>query len=249
MSLLRLNNVSVKKRLYAFSEEIHYGERIHIIGANGAGKSTLLMTISGDLRFDGDIVLNGISIKHYKYRDLSRMQSIVVQQINALPFMPVFQYLLLYQSLSTMNNIRLNELLKDFQVDNLLTKNVQHLSGGEWQRVRIVAALIQVWSSDQLNGKLLLLDEPTNNLDIVQLAILDKWLDKFCQQGGAVIMSTHDLHHSYIKAHKIWLMLEGKLINSGSSTFLLNENLLSLIFNAKIRCIKSSKSINWHVFT
>lgn len=71
--------------------------------------------------------------------------------------------------------------------------------------VRIVGAFIQLWSSDDLKGKLMLLDEPTNNLDVVQLAILDKWVDKFCQQGGAVIMSTHNLNHSYQKQTEFYL--------------------------------------------
>ena len=54
---------------------------------------------------------------------------------------------------------------------------------------------IQLWSSDDLTGKLMMLDEPTNNLDIVQPTLLDKWLDKFLLQGGSIIMSTHDLNH------------------------------------------------------
>ncbi|MEB2450865.1 ATP-binding cassette domain-containing protein, partial [Escherichia coli] len=68
----------------------------------------------------------------------------------------------------------LNALLSDFQINKLLSKNIHHLSGGEWQRVRIVATFIQLWSSDDLTGKLMMLDEPTNNLDIVQLTLLDK---------------------------------------------------------------------------
>ncbi len=73
----------------------------------------------------------------------------------------------------------LNALLSDFQINKLLSKNIHHLSGGEWQRVRIVATFIQLWSRDDLTGKLMMLDEPTNNLDIAQLTLLDKWLDKF----------------------------------------------------------------------
>ncbi|MCO7051717.1 ATP-binding cassette domain-containing protein, partial [Proteus terrae] len=78
MALLKLNNVSVDIRLNAFTEQVSYGERIHLIGANGAGKSTLLMAIAGEFSFSGKIILNETSIRHYKYDDLSRIQSIVI---------------------------------------------------------------------------------------------------------------------------------------------------------------------------
>ncbi|WP_193014492.1 MULTISPECIES: ATP-binding cassette domain-containing protein [Gammaproteobacteria] len=248
MTLLKLDKLSVDNRLNAFTEQVDYGERIHLIGANGAGKSTLLMTITGEHPFCGEIILNETSIRHYKYNDLSRMQSIVIQQLEALPFMPVFHYLSLYYKLSEMDDKQLNALLNDFQIDKLLSKKIHHLSGGEWQRIRIAGAFIQLWSRSDLKGKLMLLDEPANNLDIVQLAILDKWLDIFCQQGGAIIMSTHNLNHSYQKADRVWLMKNGNLVNSGSSILLLDEKLLSTTFNTNIKCINDTNHIDWRVF-
>lgn len=247
MALLKLNNLSVDDRLNAFTEQVSYGERIHLIGANGAGKSTLLMAIAGEFSFRGEIILNETSIRHYKYDDLSRMQSIVIQQLEALSFMSVFHYLSLYHKLSKMDIQQLNMLLNDFKIDKLLSKNIHHLSGGEWQRIRIVGAFIQLWSSYDLKGKLMLLDEPTNNLDVVQLAILDKWVDKFCQQGGAVIMSTHNLNHSYQKADRVWLIKNGYLVNSGASALLLDEKLLSTTFNTNIKCINDVDHIDWQV--
>lgn len=247
MTVLRIDNITVDERLHSFSQHVDFGERIHLIGANGAGKSTLLMAIAGDLLYQGDVFLNETSIKHYKYSDLSRIQAIVIQQLTALPFMPVFHYLSLFHKISKMDNHLLNALLSDFQIDRLLSKNTHHLSGGEWQRIRIVGVFIQLWSGCDLKGKLMLLDEPTNNLDIVQLAILDKWLDMFCQRGGAVIMSTHDLNHSFQKAHRIWLMKKGNLLDSGPSGYLLNEKLLSLTFNSNIKCINDVNHINWQV--
>lgn len=247
MTLLKLDNLSVNERINAFTEQVNHGERVHLIGANGAGKSTLLMAIAGELSFSGEIILNETSIKHYKYNDLSRIQGIVIQQLEALPFMPVFHYLSLYHKLSKMDAQQLNNLLNDFKIDKLLSKNIHHLSGGEWQRVRIVGVFIQLWSSYDLKGKLMLLDEPTNNLDVVQLSILDKWIEKFCQQGGAVIMSTHNLNHSYQKADRIWLIKNGCLVKSCAPVLLLDENLLSTTFNANIKCINDVDHIDWLV--
>ncbi|WP_286146155.1 hypothetical protein [Shigella sp. FC1967] len=45
MMLLKLDNLSVNKRINAFTEQVNYGERVHLIGANGAGKK---YTLNGD---------------------------------------------------------------------------------------------------------------------------------------------------------------------------------------------------------
>ncbi|MEQ4923607.1 vitamin B12 ABC transporter ATP-binding protein BtuD [Proteus hauseri] len=247
MTLLKMSNISVPNRLKMITANVDFGERIHLIGANGAGKSSLLNVLATELSFSGEAILNETSIRRYNYHDLSRIQGFVVQQSEALPFMPVFHYLSLFHQLSEMNNTELRALFYDFQIDKLLSKNIQHLSGGEWQRIRIVAVFIQLWSSNNLKGKLMLLDEPTNNLDIVQLTILDKWLDKFCQLGGSVMMSTHDLKHAYLKANKIWLISDGVLVGSGTAKILLDENLLSTTFNVEIKCENITNKIDWQV--
>ncbi|QAV24432.1 ATP-binding cassette domain-containing protein [Proteus hauseri] len=247
MTLLKIDKISVPNRLKQITASVDFGERIHLIGANGAGKSSLLNVLAAELSFSGDVFLNETSIRHYKYYDLSRIQGFVIQQSEALPFMPVFHYLSLFHQLSEMNSKQLNILFHDFQIDKLLSKNIQHLSGGEWQRVRIVAVFIQLWAGDDLKGKLMLLDEPMNNLDIVQLTILDKWLDKFCQLGGSIMMSTHDLRLSYLKASKVWLISEGILIGSGTTEILLDENLLSTTFNTEIKCQNITNKVDWQV--
>ncbi|TFT83686.1 cobalamin ABC transporter ATP-binding protein, partial [Proteus mirabilis] len=54
-------------------------------------------------------------------------------------------------------------------------------------------------------------------------------------------------NHSYLKADKLWFMLEGIIINSGDSARLLDENLVSTTFYTMIRCNRSANSVIWQV--
>ena len=89
------------------------------------------------------------------------------------------------------------------------------LSGGEWQRVRLAAVVLQITPQANPAGQLLLLDEPMNSLDVAQQSALDKILSALCQQGLAIVMSSHDLNHTLRHAHRAWLLKGGKMLASG----------------------------------
>ena len=88
-------------------------------------------------------------------------------------------------------------------------------TGGEWQRVRLAAVVLQITPQANPAGQLLLLDEPMNSLDVAQQSALDKILSALCQQGLAIVMSSHDLNHTLRHAHRAWLLKGGKMLASG----------------------------------
>ncbi len=96
-----------------------------------------------------------------------------------------------------------------------LGRSVNQLSGGEWQRVRLAAVVLQIHPDANPVGQLLLLDEPMNSLDVAQQNALDRVLHHLCQAGIAIVMSSHDLNHTLRHAHKAWLLKRGKLIACG----------------------------------
>ena len=82
-------------------------------------------------------------------------------------------------------------------IDTLgLSKRINHLpnelSGGEQQRIAIARALLN-------HPRLILADEPTGNLDPETSGQIVQLLHDICQQGTAVIMTTHNytLVHNY----------------------------------------------------
>ncbi|MBZ3681339.1 ATP-binding cassette domain-containing protein [Providencia rettgeri] len=245
--IIDIKNITIDTRLVNVSTQVLAGQQIHLLGANGAGKSTLLAAISGYLPVDGDILIGGKSIRQYRIAQLSQQRAYLSQLVNSPPILKVFQYVGLFSPNTIFSTGIFERLCTDFQLTSLLSKPISQLSGGEWQRVRIIAAFLQVWDSQQCEGKFILLDEPTNNLDIIQQSMLDKWIKYFCDCLGTVIMSGHDLSHSYKNASCIWMMKQGQLVAIGKPECVMTEKKLSDIFMSEIKLAHSTSHRVWQV--
>ena len=245
--IIDIKNITIDTRLVNVSAQVLTGEQIHILGANGAGKSTLLAAISGYLPVGGDILIGGRSIRQYHIAQLSQQRAYLSQLVSYIPILKVFQYVGLFSPNTVFSAGVFERVCSDFQLTSLLSKPINQLSGGEWQRVRIVAAFLQVWDKQQCEGKFILLDEPTNNLDIIQQAMLDKWIKYFCDCLGTVIMSGHDLSHSYKNASCIWMIKQGQLVAVGKPECIMTEKNLSDIFMSEIKLSHSASHRVWQV--
>lgn len=241
--VIELIQFSISKRLNNINESVFSGEQIYVLGANGSGKSTLLSGISGFLLSTGQLKVNGQDIHKYSVQALSQQRAYFPQLVASQPILKVFQYLTLFHS--SIDNK--SSLCDDFQLEALLLKPINQLSGGEWQRVRIIAAFLQVWDRQDLSGKIILFDEPANNLDIIQQSILDKWVEYFCDCQGTVIMSGHNLSHAYKSASRVWMMKKGEVVYSGGPDDVMTEVNLSEIFAGEIRLSPTASNKTWQV--
>ena len=111
-----------------------------------------------------------------------------------------------------------------------LGRQVNHISGGEWQRVRLAAVILQIHPLANPAGQLLVLDEPMNSLDVAQQAALDRVLGELCESGVAVVMSSHDLNHTLRHAHQSWLICRGQAIACGETSAVLTEENLTAAY-------------------
>ena len=212
--LMQLAGVAEKGRLEAVNAEVRAGEIVHLVGPNGAGKSTLLARMAGLTSGEGEIVLQGHSLNEWSPVSLAHRRSYLVQQQTPPFAMPVWHYLALHQHDKTQTAL-LNEVTAALGLEDKLQRNANQLSGGEWQRVRLAAVILQIHPAGNPHGSLLLLDEPMSSLDVAQQAALDKLLSQLSGRGIAVVMSSHDLNHTLRHAHRVWLLARGKLLASG----------------------------------
>ncbi len=185
------------------------------MGPNGAGKSTLLARMAGMTSGKGSIQFAGQPLEAWSATKLALHRAYLSQQQTPPFAMPVWHYLTLHQHDKTRTEL-LNDVAGALALDDKLGRSTNQLSGGEWQRVRLAAVVLQITPQANPAGQLLLLDEPMNSLDVAQQSALDKILSALCQQGLAIVMSSHDLNHTLRHAHRAWLLKGGK--NAGQWT-------------------------------
>lgn len=194
--------------LQALSLDIRSGELAALLGPSGSGKTSCLKIIagllhpsSGDLRFDGQPVLQLPPEK--------RGAVMVFQNHLLFPFMNVADNIgfgLKMRGISRGEIARqVAEMLALVRLPELGTRRPAELSGGQQQRVALARALI-------LRPRLLLLDEPLSNLD-AHLRLEMRDLIRSLQQelGITTLFVTHDQQEAVMLADRVALLLEGRL--------------------------------------
>nr|WP_297770494.1 ATP-binding cassette domain-containing protein [uncultured Butyrivibrio sp.] len=165
------------------SFEVGENTGLFITGPSGCGKTTLLRILAGfDTDYSGQILIDGTEIQ----KELEpRNRNIAI----------VFQEPTLWNHMSVEQNISYGMKIKDkkelemvaqkLQIEDLLRKYPEEISGGQAKRVSLARALLS-------GKKNLLLDEPLSNVDpktkeIILEFLRQEYLDKKC-----VLYITHD---------------------------------------------------------
>jgi len=222
---MQLQGVAEPGRLHPVSAEVRQGEIVHLVGPNGAGKSTLLARMAGLSQGAGQVALNGRALTDWPAPELARHRAYLTQHQTPPFAMPVWHYLTLHQPDKTQHALQ-QEIAEKLGLADKLARPVNQLSGGEWQRVRLAAVVLQIHPQGNPVGQLLLLDEPMNSLDVAQQSGLDKLLTELRLAGVTVVMSSHDLNHTLRFASQTWLLRRGKMLASGDTPHVLTiENL------------------------
>jgi iron complex transport system ATP-binding protein len=217
------------------SLSIKAGDFLGIVGPNGAGKSTLIKVMSGLLEPDtGNVNLSDINLRSLSRQVIARELAVVVQEENSEFGFNVEQYVALgrsphhgglYFEGSRDREIVLNALRRT-HTERLASRDVNSLSGGERQHVRIARALAQ-------EPNILILDEPTNHLDIFSQMNLGELLRNINMEGIAIVMVSHDINFMCQACNQLKLMSEGKIIAEGIPGEVITENSLAEAFKVK----------------
>ena len=237
--MLNGKNIALDPRLQPLSFTVKRGEIVHLIGPNGSGKSTAIGLISGLFSADGQVTLEGVDLADHDLASLARIRSYMSQQDKPHFAIPVFQYLsLAFTALGevseTLKQQAIDEVCDCLSITDKLTRSIQQLSGGEWQRVRLASACLQVWPSLNPDAKFLLLDEPAASLDIGQEAAMYRLIRGIASQGISVLMASHDLNRSLREADKVVLLQQGRCVGVGAPEDVMTIEQLEFIFAIRI---------------
>lgn len=197
------------------SFSVRKGEFVSVIGKSGCGKSTLLYILSTmDTDYEGDLMIDGVSMRGKKERDLARVRNA------SIGF--VFQFHYLLNEFSVLRNVmlpglklgkysekeiehRAYEKLKILGIHQEALKKPNQLSGGQKQRVAIARALI--------NDPLIIMgDEPTGNLDKKNSEIVFAIFQELSQEyKQSLLIVTHDNEFAE-RTNRIIEMEDGRII-------------------------------------
>lgn len=220
MSVIELKNISKSygqgsAKIDALKDvnfEAKEGEVVLIEGPSGAGKSTFL-TIAGALQkpTSGEVFIGGKDVTNYspKQADALRLDKIgfVLQAYNLVPYLTVKEQFILVDKVKKSGNMskdRLDNLLNELGIMQLINKYPKELSGGQQQRVAIARALYA-------DPAIILAEEPTASLDSEKVEEVGKLFKSLAKQKEkAIILVTHDLRLNKY-SDKIYEMLDGRL--------------------------------------
>ena len=240
--MIHVNHIHVGERLLPLSFTCQPGEVLHVVGPNGSGKSTLLNAIAGMISYQGEVVIDGIPTEQLPLTELALYRAFLAQSQRPAFNLDVFQYLALSipHSVSVHDaNVAaaVQELADLMSISDKLHRSIHELSGGEWQRVRLVGSCLQVWPRLNDKARLLLLDEPSAPLDIAQEAMLYKLIDYMKQKGLSIIVATHDLNRTLRHADRVLLLKQGVLQESGIPSDVLTEENLARVFQTRVKSV------------
>jgi ABC-type sugar transport system ATPase subunit len=185
-------------------------QNVAIAGATGSGKSTLLKAIAGLVQPAGGAIL-------------FKGDRVFGPDEKLLPGHPQIAYLSqhfelrnnyrVWEELECVNEMKEREAARIYaicEVDHLLQRRTNQLSGGEKQRI-VTARLLTT------KPQLFLLDEPFSNLDLAHKQTMQRVINDIGEQLGITCMLvTHDPHDSLPWAHRVLILQNGKLIQDGT---------------------------------
>ncbi|MDT8314815.1 ABC transporter ATP-binding protein [Roseomonas mucosa] len=215
--------VSEVRAVDGVSLAIRRGETLGVVGESGSGKTTLGLTVLQLERGEGSVRLEGERIDglgRRALRPLRRSMQVVFQDPfgSLSPRMTVADIvaegLAVHEpALSRAEReARVADVLREVGLDPGSAHRYPHeFSGGQRQRISIARALV-------LRPKLVVLDEPTSALDVsVQAQVVELLRELQAKHGLAYLFISHDLRVVRAMAHRILVMKDGRVVESGET--------------------------------
>jgi iron complex transport system ATP-binding protein len=203
-----------------------------VVGPNGSGKSTLVRTLLRRLPVAGGTVqVDGRSLDTFDDRELARCTAVLAQREELAFPMVAREYVALgrfphggaWSAMTGADRAAMESAIARAEIDSLLDRRVDTLSGGEWQRVRLARALAQ-------GGSTLVLDEPTAFLDIAHEMSVFELLIRLAGEGQAVLLVSHQLNLVARFAHAIVLLKAGRVVAAGTPTDVMRADILQEVY-------------------
>ncbi|MFZ7102290.1 MAG: ABC transporter ATP-binding protein [Peptococcaceae bacterium] len=226
-----------KKVLRDLDFSLEKDEFVTIIGPNGSGKTTLLQILTGLLKdYTGEAYFNGIPLKKYRIKELSRKIAVIPQDIHIrFPFscleivmMGRTPYKKRLKELSGEDLHIIYESMERTGVMQFADALITEISGGERQRVILARALAQT-------PQVLFLDEAFSAMDIFyNIKSLNILKSLVKEKKISVIAVMHDLNLADLYSDKIIALDQGRMVSWGTTEKVMKPDFINTLFKINV---------------
>ncbi len=214
------------------SLRLERGEVLGLLGPNGAGKTTCFYMITGLIQADfGYIEIDGTDVSDLPMYVRARL---------GLGYLP--QEPSIFRGLSVKDNIlavletvesnesvrqdKMEELLRELNIERLKNQPSPTLSGGERRRLEIARALAT-------DPKYILLDEPFAGVDPLAIADIRALVNYLKERGIGVLITDHNVRETLQIVDRTAIIAEGRVLFEGTSQEVLNNDLVRRYYLGK----------------
>ena len=225
------------------SFEIKEGEIFGLLGVNGAGKTTTFRMIMGLLdKTNGEITLDGKEIDY----SLTDSIGFLTEERSLLPTKTVLEQAIYYGVLKGLTKReverRLDEYLKEFNIEDYKNKKIKELSKGNQQKIQFILSVIH-------KPKLLILDEPFSGLDPINVEMFKKVILRLKKEKTIIIFSSHMMEHIEYFCDSLIILVKGNIVLGGKLSKIKedfrkkNIKIIADLDEAKIKKVKGVISV------
>jgi len=198
------------------------GQIIGLLGKNGAGKTTTFRITMGMIRADeGQLFLGGEEISALPmYLRARRGMGYLPQETSVFRGLSVRDNLLAIletRPLGRQERLqRLDELIEEFGLGQVLNSPAAVLSGGEKRRLEVARALIS-------EPTLILLDEPFSGVDPIAVADLQEIIIQLKLKGIGLLLTDHNVRETLNTTDHSYIIYDGRIIAHGNKDEILAD--------------------------
>ncbi len=195
--------------------KVESGQVVGLLGPNGAGKTTSFYMVVGIVKPDGghisldEEVLTGFPM----YKRARRGLSYLAQEPSIFRKLTVEENILVALEAqgysSARRRERLEELLKDFNIDHIRNSLGYSLSGGERRRVEIARSLAG-------SPKFLLLDEPFAGIDPIAVNDIQNIIRTLKSRNIGILITDHNVRETLGICDYAYLLKDGRIQVEGT---------------------------------
>lgn len=217
------------------------GRLTAVVGPNAAGKSTLLRCTAGIQACDGELRIDGQSVRELPVAERARRIAYMPQRPRGDVPLTVHELVSLARPGGRQDPSAVDALLDSLELDPLRSRLFPALSVGQQQRVVLARTLYQVDSGTGVY----VLDEPTAPMDPRHAMLVIEQLRQLAERGSVVLVSIHDIGLARAVADDAWLLVDGRLVSAGPVNDVLVPARLEDAFGIPYQSLVAPDGASW----